>query len=47
MEDFVWHNMCCLIGECLNKGVDMFMTCLAEENKHLNPKPSLYVVEVL
>jgi hypothetical protein len=24
MEDFVWHSLCCLKGECLNCGVDMF-----------------------
>jgi hypothetical protein len=35
MEDFKWHNPCCLKGECLNCGVDMLMTCPIKENKHL------------
>jgi hypothetical protein len=35
MEDYVWHNPCCLKGECLNCGVNMLMTCPVEENKHL------------
>jgi hypothetical protein len=35
MEDSAWHSPCCLKGECLNCGVNMFMTCLTEENKHL------------
>ncbi len=34
MEDFVWHNLCCLKGECQNCGVDIFMTCHAKMNKH-------------
>jgi hypothetical protein len=41
MEDFVWHNPCCLKGECLNCGVDMLMTCLAQTSC------SLYTMEVL
>lgn len=34
MEDFVWHNLCCLKSECQNCGVNIFMTCHAEKNKH-------------
>jgi hypothetical protein len=33
--DYVWHNPCCLKVECLNCGVDMFMTCPTQKNKHL------------
>ncbi len=33
--DYIWHNLTCLKGECPYCGIDMFMTCPFEKDKHL------------
>jgi hypothetical protein len=33
--NFIWHNLVCLKGKCLDCGTNMLMTCPFKEDKHL------------